>query len=274
VIDYAATFTNYTGSFPNIEAQNVTAPGAGDGTEFVAALVNDIWGRAQALLDYAGLTPDGVQEAPDTAQILTALSKGYGIGPGIGVIYWKNGTPAANGDRVILLQGQVITIASYPLLAAAVYVGDANNATAPAFYKTSDAGGTTRSTSGTYMVMPDTRAVSLKGVGNQTINTRVKTGPSNLGALQEDQMQRLIGTLGQNHTGNYGTFSSGSCDGVFRVGSDNSSRPLSEPSTATYSALSGYANFDTAFASDSRVSSTTAGQTRDCTIGTNFGITY
>ena len=173
MIDYGATFTNYTGSYPNFEAVNVSAPGAGDGTEFVAALVNDIWGRAQALLHYAGMTPNGVQEAPDTAQILTALSRGYGIGPGIGVIYWKNGTPAANGDRVILLQGQVIEIASYPLLAAAVYVGDAKNGTAPAFYKTSDAGGTTRSTSGGYMKLPDTRAVSLKGVGNQTINTRL-----------------------------------------------------------------------------------------------------
>ena len=182
MIDYAATFTNFTGAFPNIKAVNVSAPGAGDGTEFVAALVNDIWGRAQALLDYAGMSPDGVQEAPDTAQILTALSKGYGIGPGIGVIYWKNGTPAANGDRVILLQGQVIEISSYPLLAAAVYVGDAKNATAPAFYKTSDAGGTTRSTAGTYMVMPDTRAVSLKGVGDQTINTRVKKGPASVGS--------------------------------------------------------------------------------------------
>ena len=93
MIDYGATFTNYSGAFPNFEAVNVSAPGAGDGTEFVAALVNDIWGRAQALLDYAGMSPDGVQEAPDTAQILTALYKGYGIGPGIGVIYWKNGTP-------------------------------------------------------------------------------------------------------------------------------------------------------------------------------------
>ena len=36
MIDYAATFTNYSGSFPNIEAVNVSAPGAGDGTEFVA----------------------------------------------------------------------------------------------------------------------------------------------------------------------------------------------------------------------------------------------
>jgi hypothetical protein len=255
MIDYAAVFTNYTGAFPNIEAQNVSAPGAGDGTEFVAALVNDIWGRAQALLDYAGLTPDGVQEAPDTAQILTALSKGYGIGPGIGVIYWKNGTPAANGDRVILLQGQVIEIANYPLLAAAVYVGDANNGTAPAFYKTSDAGGTTRSTSGTYMVLPDTRAVSLKGVGNQTINTRVKTGPAALGSIVEDTVQGF-------------TFSVGVESGV--------GSPQNQYSMSTYNSGGHLVYWGAGSPITDGVNGTprTGAQTQDCTIGTNFGITY
>ena len=167
MIDYLASFTNTDGAaFPNTEAVNVSTPGAGDGTEFVALLVNDIWGRVQAIMDYAGLTPDGVMEAPGTAQIIEALCKGLGVGPGMGVMYWKNDTPAALGDRVLLLQGQVILIATYPLLAAAVYCGDANNATAPAFYKTSDAGGTTRSTAGTYLVLPDTRGLSLKGVGD------------------------------------------------------------------------------------------------------------
>lgn len=270
MIDYAATFTNYTGSFPDIEAVNVSAPGAGDGTEFVAALVNDIWGRAQALLDYAGLTPDGVQEAPDTAQILEAIGKGYGVGPGIGVIYWKNGTPATNGDRVILLQGQVITIANYPLLAAAVYVGDANNATAPAFYKTSDAGGTTRSTAGTYMVMPDTRAVSLKGVGDQTINTRVKTGPASVGEVLEDQMQKLTGTAG-----NYilSRANSNNFQGVFKNTVRQQSVALDDASgSADDSDWS--IDFDSSQSPNARVSSTTDGQTQDCTIGTNFGITY
>ena len=259
MIDYAATFTNFTGAFPNIEAVNVSAPGAGDGTEFVAALVNDIWGRAQALLDYAGLTPNGVQEAPDTAQILTALSKGYGIGPGIGVIYWKNGTPAANGDRVILLQGQVIEISSYPLLAAAVYVGDANNGTAPAFYKTSDAGGTTRSTSGTYMKLPDTRAVSLKGVGNQTINGRTKVGPTALGEKQEDQMQ------GHFHTplnGNHFLTGLGGKEGNRTVLISEGDWWIGQISTGglTSDGTNG----------DPR----TGANTRDSSIGTNFGITY
>lgn len=259
MIDYAATFTNFTGAFPNIEAVNVSAPGAGDGTEFVAALVNDIWGRAQALLDYAGLSPDGVQEAPDTAQILTALSKGYGIGPGIGVIYWKNGTPAANGDRVLLLQGQVIQISSYPLLAAAVYVGDANNGTAPAFYKTSDAGGTTRSTAGGYLVLPDTRAVSLKGVGNQTINTRVKIGPASLGSLIEDTTQ------GHKHekdsyssSNNYGF---GSTSLTYRGAYSGFATNVSNLTNVPYT-------------DGTNGTPRTGSQTQDCTIGTNFGITY
>lgn len=258
MIDYAATFTNFTGVFPNIEAVNVSAPGAGDGTEFVAALVNDIWGRAQALLDYAGMSPDGVQEAPDTAQILTALSKGYGIGPGIGVIYWKNGTPAANGDRVILLQGQVIQISSYPLLAAAVYVGDANNGSAPAFYKTSDAGGTTRSTAGTYMVMPDTRAVSLKGVGNQTINTRVKTGPAALGEMQEDRMQ------GHTH---------GATEMLRTPAAHNASYPFGTD-TGLVTSRTADGDILTIMSDGTNGTPRTGTQTQDCTIGTNFGITY
>ena len=248
MIDYLASFINTNSvAFPDTEAVNVSTPGAGDGTEFVAILVNDIWGRVQAIMDYAGLTPDGVMEAPGTAQIIEALCKGLGVGPGMGVMYWKNDTPAALGDRVLLLQGQVILIATYPLLAAAVYCGDANNATAPAFYKTSDAGGTMRSTAGTYLVLPDTRGLSLKGVGNATVNTRTKIGPAALGEVQEDQFQGW-----RIRRGNVGT---------------------GEPAAgATYD--------DTLNADLSPVTDGTNGtprtgaNTRDSSIGTNFGITY
>jgi hypothetical protein len=264
MIDYAASFTNYTGIFPDIEAVNVSAPGADDGTEFVALMVNDIWGRAQALLDYAAMTPDGVMEAPDTAQILTAIGRGFAVGPGMGVTYWKNGAPAANGDRVLLLQGQVIEIASYPLLVTACYVGNAANPTAPAFYKTSDAGGTTRDVAGGYFVLPDTRAVVLKGVGNQTINTRVKSGPA-FCVVEEDRFQgHIIGNPA------------------------NSAKPLRQqtnnyyanPSTsdAGYAAFSGSNNAGTALIipMDDGTNGTprTGLTTRDCSIGTNYGITY
>jgi len=169
MIDYLASFTNTDGSaFPDTEAVNVTAPGSGDGTEFVAILVNDIWGRAQAIMNYAGLTPDGVTEADGTAQILEALSRGWAIGPGMGVIYWKNGTPAANGDRVLLLQGQGVLVASFPLLVAECYVGDANNAAVAAgggfFYKADNADGSSPNTAGIYFILPETRGYALRGL--------------------------------------------------------------------------------------------------------------
>ena len=255
MINYKTSFTNTDHTaFPNTLAVNVSVPGAGDGTEFVALMVNDIWGRAQALLNYAGLTPDGVTEAPDTAQILKAIGKGFAVGPGLGVTYWKNGTPAANGDRVLLLQGQVIAAASYPLLCAAVYVGDASNPTAPAFYYTSDAGGTTRSTvNKTYMVLPDTRAVSLKGAGNQTISTRVKSGPA-FGAVQEDQMQ---GHYHQAYAGN-ATAGGSSIQITAQIGT-----------TALHSTTVQAATTD-----GTNGTPRTGLTTRDCTLGTNYGITY
>ncbi len=189
MINYLAAFVNTNGvGFPGTLGVNATAPGAGDGTEFVKLFIDDIWGRAQALLDYAGMTPDGVTEAPGTAQILQAISRGYNVGPGVGVLYLKNGTPAANGDRCLLLQGQTILIATYPLLAAACYVGNANNATAPAFYKTSDTPGTVRDTAGAYMVLPDARACGIKMPGTQSIGGRTKTGPA-FCVVEEDRMQ-------------------------------------------------------------------------------------
>jgi len=103
--------------------------------------------------------------------------------------YFKNDIPSVFGDRTILLIGQVIEITDYQKFCAAMYCGDANNATAATFYKTSDAGGTTRSTSGTYMVLPDARGLSWKGVGDAIINGRIKIGPDELGELQEDQLE-------------------------------------------------------------------------------------
>ena len=91
MIDYQTSFVNTDGvAFPDTEAVNVSAPGAGDGTEFVALMVNDIWGRAQALMDRAGLTPDGVTEAPGTAQIIEAIGKGFGVGPGFEIVTGKH----------------------------------------------------------------------------------------------------------------------------------------------------------------------------------------
>jgi hypothetical protein len=164
MIDYLASFINTNGAaFPGTLAINATGAGTGDGTEFVKLFVDDLWGARQALLDAAGLTPDSVTEAIDTSQELEAIRMISGA-PGNGVIWWADSDPAVLGERVLLLTGQVIAIASYPELAAAVYCGNANNATASAFYKTSDAGGTIRDTAGAYMVLPDLRGYFLRGL--------------------------------------------------------------------------------------------------------------
>ncbi len=74
MIDYLATFINTNGSaFPNTAAKNETSPGAADGTEFIKALIDDIWGARQALLDEVSLAPDGVTEAVGASQQLDAL---------------------------------------------------------------------------------------------------------------------------------------------------------------------------------------------------------
>jgi hypothetical protein len=170
--------------------------------------------------------------------------------------YFKNDSPAVFGDRLLLLVGQVIDITGeYANLASAVYCGDADNATAPCFYKTSDAGGTTRSTSGTYMVMPDGRGLSWKGLGDAIINGRTKVGPVELGEVQEDQGQ------GHYHSPLAGAF------GILV--------------TAAVSG-GGSAYYDCSGASTTG-SPTTDGtngpvragtNTRDSTIGTNWGIGY
>jgi hypothetical protein len=274
MIDYLASFTNTDlVAFPNTQAVNVSAPGAGDGTEFVALMVNDIWGRAQALMDYASLTPDGVTEVPDTAQILDAIPKGFGIGPGCGVIYWKNDTPAALGDRVLLLQGQVILIADYQRLVDTTYIGDVNNADTDytGFYKTSDAGGTTRSTAGTYFVLPDTRGLSLKNIGDAVVNTRTKTGPVKLTELQEDAGQAWQLGASADDTGArdyWGT--TGARDTYNGSGPNATFTALYMGTTGTQGSAKKLYGVNDGTNGTPR----TGTNTRDSVIGTNFGITY
>lgn len=265
MIDYFATFTNTDlAAFPDTQAVNVSAPGAGDGTEFIAALVNDIWGRAQAMMNYAGLTPDGSAEADGTAQILDAISHGWGIGPGVGVMYWKNDTPAVHGDRVLLLQGQEIAQAAYPLLFAAVYCGDANNATAATFYSTDGAGGRlTPGGGGTHFVLPDTRGLSLKNIGDATISGRTKTGPTELGEVQEDQFQ--------GHRFENGVYTQTSI-ALQKFGDFGASTNKNASASVSVAFDTGY----TGSPLTDGVNGTprTGTNTRDSSIGTNFGITY
>jgi len=157
--DWASVQTYKSGTFPNVLAIDSTGAATPDGTEYIAAQINNgIFGWSQDFMDYAGLTPDGVIEAAAACQLREAIQKGNGIGPGMYVQRAIYDNPAAHGDRVIILSEQGILHASYPELTEAVYVGDANNAAVAAaggkFYKSTDAGGATPSTSGTYLQLP------------------------------------------------------------------------------------------------------------------------
>jgi len=150
---------NASGAFPSVIAVDNATPGLGTG--FEELWVTDAWGFFQALMSAAGFTPSGSAETATTSQLLEAVR--YLAGNPGEIVYWA-GPTIPSGMRLLALEGQVIAISSYAKLVENVYCGDANNLTAPAFYKTSDAAGTTRSIAGTYMVLPDARGYFIRGI--------------------------------------------------------------------------------------------------------------
>jgi hypothetical protein len=161
--DYSA-ITYTTGSFPEIAAANASSATAKDGTPVVKDWLDDIWGFYQALMSAASLTPSGDAEVYDDSQLLKAIQNIAGH-PGEIVFFGGSGTyPATNGLRLLELQGQVVARADYPDLDDAVWCGTSQNPIAPAFYHTSDAGGTTRNSSGDYLVLPDTRGRFIRAM--------------------------------------------------------------------------------------------------------------
>lgn len=169
-LDAFAAFINTNGVvFPDTEAVNASGPSATDGTEFVKNLIdNYMFGVQQAMLDWAGLTPDGVAEAAGTAQTIEALQKGFANPPGV-VTQWNLASdPGVTGHRALLIQGQGILRANYPELDAAVYVGDGNNAAVAAaggaYYRADDAAGTIPNIAGIYLILPDYRGYFPRGL--------------------------------------------------------------------------------------------------------------
>jgi len=73
--DLLATFVNTNGlAFPNTAAVNSSGGGATDGTEFVKAFVDDIWGMMEDILDYTDDSPNGSSEV-GASQILNSIKK-------------------------------------------------------------------------------------------------------------------------------------------------------------------------------------------------------
>lgn len=207
--DYSVAFVNTTGSFPNVLGRNITVPGDGLGTEWIAEFVNDTWGARQQLMNKAGLTPNGTTEATGASQSYTAMQRCFGA-PGELVPWMGPGDPSSSGNRLLQLDGSVLLIANYTDLVNATYIGDGNNSDINfiGFFKTSDAGGTLRSTSGTYFVLPDIRGLFLRGI--DPLATYDPDGASrSIPQLQQDAFETHGHELRTLSGGNYaitGTF--------------------------------------------------------------------
>lgn len=192
MLDPGAAYVNIVDVFPNTVGVNASGPGATDGFEYVANFVNDNnLGPFQMILNRAGMTPNGVVESDSASQIREALQR-ISVAPGVEVGWHRAVDPATAGFRLLLLYGQGVLITNYPELDAANYVGDGNNATVAAegggYYRADDAAGTIPNIAGIYIIMPETRGMSPRGL--DLAATIDPDGASRvLGSPQQDAMQ-------------------------------------------------------------------------------------
>lgn len=162
MIDYQTNFNTDAVAFPSTQAINVSVPGAGDGTELKALLINDIWGARQAIMTAAGLTPNGSSESFANSQFYTALL--YTCIPvGTIIMSHSNNLPTTLGYRFIVLNGQGLLRSLYADLDAACYVGDPLNGTADNWYHANDALGVSRNPTGNYLITANMRGVVPRG---------------------------------------------------------------------------------------------------------------
>lgn len=192
---------NVTGVYPNAVPNDVSAPGAGDGTKVEAAWVTDHWGFLQAILDYVGEDADDTDEENDDSQLQRALISG--LSPVGMVVGWHGAVdPDTLSDhRLLPLEGQTVLIANYQDLSDRCYVGDGNNGTADYYYKSTDAGGSSRSTSGTYITVADCRGAFLRG--KDTTATRDPDGATRIFPDEQGWAVKTHGHTIQDQDDNY-----------------------------------------------------------------------
>lgn len=186
-----ATIAGTSGAYPNTVATDVSAPGAADGTPVIAQWVNELMGAFQAILNEAGLTPSGTTESSSASQILSALRLMCKY-PGE-IFIW--GGPQTDlfsslGIHALPLSGQGIVRANYSNLDTAVYCGDANNPTAPAFFRSNTATSPySRNITGTYLILPNFNGQFLRAI-DPTGTVDVDGGSSRLsGDIQADAVE-------------------------------------------------------------------------------------
>lgn len=75
---YTGKIKPASAAYPYGEARNISTPGDGTGTPWEEALVNDIFGFQQSLLDAAGIVPSGDPETAPVSQYRQALNRLHG----------------------------------------------------------------------------------------------------------------------------------------------------------------------------------------------------
>ncbi len=166
-------------AYPYGSARNVSVPGDGTGTPWEQAVVNDLWGWMQQLLDSAGIVPTNDPDEVGASQYFTAMRAAGGF-PGLIVPMALNDDPATLGVRILLLDGSVILRANYADLDANVYCGDSANETADAFFHCEDPSGAFRDPAGNYLVLADARG-------------RFPRGLDTSGTIDPDGATRILG---------------------------------------------------------------------------------
>jgi hypothetical protein len=235
MFDYGTKFAGLGyGVFPNFAAKNASGPTATDGFPYTADSVNDWIGFTQDLLYRAGLIPNGNAEAAGSSQLINALMRGAAQRPGDFVMTAIPQERMAE-NRILLLAGQISSITGeYSRLAANVYVGDAANPDAAAFYKCDAAG--VRSISGAYMKMPDARGVGVRGAGVNSEHLRADGTPydgKSIGEHIPDAIQNITGQInlqGYDHSAlwidAYGAFYGGELAAIRSVASGPTAEDL------------------------------------------------
>jgi hypothetical protein len=244
--DWGSAGINYTGVWPNVLPKNSSTGTSTDGTVYNADVIQPLWSLTQALMNRLPMAVSGTLEVytavgsgsssglgaipgDPAQQLMWALQRNFSA-PGEIVPHFLNST-AQGQVRALPLNGQVIDGFTYPDLWYNTWVGSAANAAAPAFYTTSDSGGTTRATTGLtvngvtggrYLNLPDCRGLFARGIGTSTVNQGANgtyfTGGSSMGQVLLDMTQGHVHVLtfyasvsggGNTYPGTTNSFTSG-----------------------------------------------------------------
>lgn len=159
-------YTNVDGSYPDIKAKNSTSTDAKDGTPLNKDLFDEYFGVLQAATSQGGITPSGSSDLHDESDVINGIRN---ISGSPGEIVYKVSYDSADailrGERLLLLSGTTVLVSNYELLTEYAYCGDSANNAASGFFRCNNSDGSGRSTTGTYLYLPDYRGYFIRCAG-------------------------------------------------------------------------------------------------------------